>query len=113
MKAEVSRPSGRFVGFGGEFIRHPFTQFCGSLAETIEKGFYSEPMDRVCKLVNMRSKDYRESLYAYASGLPERSPDDLLRRFYYEYYSHYVGAGGEERERMHFWSVAPLWSRES
>jgi hypothetical protein len=112
VKGRVRGASGRFVGYGGEFIRHPYTQLYRSLEETVRLGLYSQaPLDAVCRIAKTRSSDYVEALHSYLGTWPERKSPDRLRRFYYEYYCHYVGAG-EDRERIHFWSVAPLWSLE-
>lgn len=113
LKNQAPSPAYRFLGFGGEFIRHPYIQFYDSLEATIEKGFYSiQPVKTLCKLVNFQVKDFQENLHSFVGGLPEKNPNDLLRRFYYQYYKHLVGDAGEERGRIYFWSMAPLWSLE-
>jgi len=70
------------------------------------------PLNTACKMVGLKPDEYKEDFEKYFNSLPEKTPEDQLRRFYYEYYNHYVGAGGEDRGRIHFWTVDPMWSLE-
>lgn len=113
IKKEIREPIAHFMGFGGEFIRHPVKLFYNSLLYGIEKGFYSRlSLNIACDMVKLNINTYNEEFKKYLNALPEKTPEDQLRRFYHEYYNHYVGAAGEERHRIHFWIVSPMWSLE-
>jgi hypothetical protein len=106
----LRKPTARFCGLGGEFIRHPCKNYYRSLFYGFEKGLYSRlSIDVACKIVNQNINKYKEMLKNYFDSYPEKMPEDQLKRFYYEYYNHYVDWGGEERGRLYFWTVEPLW----
>jgi hypothetical protein len=101
----------RFGGLAGEFIRHPLKSYYKSIYWGIENGLYSSiKPEFACKMVNLNYKDYKEETIEYLASYDEKSDSDKLKHFYFEYYQNMVGGGAEDRERLHFWSVHPLWS---
>ncbi|MDR9816995.1 MAG: hypothetical protein RJR34_09530 [Candidatus Methanoculleus thermohydrogenotrophicum] len=111
LKRVAPRKSARFSGLGGEFIRHPYVDYYRSLLEICEKGLYSTlSLEIACQIVKLDPDDYKKRLGEYFDSYPEKTPQDRLKRLYYEYYHNYVGAAAEDRERIHFWTVQPLWS---
>jgi asparagine synthase (glutamine-hydrolysing) len=110
IKSRVPQAAVRFSGLGGEFIRHPFKLYRHSLLYGVQRLFYSnEPLDVCCRIVGKDQREYTEELAAYLDTYPESEPQERLRRLYHEYYNHRVCAAGDDRERLHFWSVSPLW----
>ena len=86
-------------------------EYYRSLIEICEKGLYSAlSLETACRIVKLDPDDYRRRLGKYFDSYPEKTPQDRLKRLYYEYYHNYVGAAAEDRERIHFWTIQPLWS---
>lgn len=103
----------RISGLAGEFIRHPLKNRGKSLFEGFAAGYYSPvSLDDALAALKVsipgRSR-FRHELEQYFADYPEQTQDGKLKRFYYEYYNRYVSVAGEERERIHFWTVQPLW----
>jgi len=103
--------SAYFSGFGAsDFMRKRPWVYHHSLFYGFKRGFYSNlPLKLACKIVKLKPIILEDELINYLNSYPERTPFDQLKRFYYEYFNRYVNAGGEERGRLHFWSVQPLW----
>jgi Glutamine amidotransferase domain len=103
----------RFGGLAGEFIRHPLKNFYKSIYWGIENGLYSFVIPEfACKMIKLNYQDYKEETIEYLASYKEKTESDKLKHFYYEYYQNMVGGGAEDRERLHFWSVHPLWSKD-
>ena len=103
----------RFSGLGGEFIRHPYKYKYLSLPRTIMSSPRSSlPLKLACGILKYDDRQYRDNLSNYFKKYPEKNTQGRLKRLYYEYYNHYVGASAEERERNHFWTTHPLWSNK-
>lgn len=99
------------MGFGGEFTRRPNRAFHRSLIDGISSGIYTKNAVRdVCKLLNLDQNQYYKNLHQHFAAYPERTREEKMRRFYYEYYNNFVNAAGEERARIHFWTLQPLWA---
>ncbi|MBN1306078.1 MAG: hypothetical protein JXA13_16695 [Anaerolineales bacterium] len=112
-KQEAPVPSARFLGLGGEFIRHPLKIYAYSPYSGFRNGLYiSMPIATACKMIRADKNEYLENLKTYLDSYPERTKQGKLRRLYYEYYRQFVAGSAEDRERLHFWTVAPLWGLE-
>jgi hypothetical protein len=110
IKKNWPRKAGQFHGYGGEFIRHPFQYFSNSLTEVCDSRLYSAlSIDLACKIIRINCHDYKNELTVYFNTYPEKSPEDQLRRFYYEYFFR-LGAGIDNRERILSWAVNPFLS---
>lgn len=105
------RRTARFCGLGGEFIRHPYYNFNKSLFTGLEQGLYDVqmPLQDACRLFKHQYSEFKTELEEYFRSYPEKMPEAQIKHLYYEYYNQYVGIAAEERERMHMWTVQPLW----
>lgn len=111
LKELVPEKAVRFMGFGGEFLRHPIKAFRKSLVHGIDKGFYFYSnilLSDACQLAGMSYRDYYQELEKYLESYPEKTPEGQLRRLYFEYFNHYVNAS-EDYCRKYLWIVAPFW----
>jgi hypothetical protein len=114
LKHHATQTAVRFSGLGGEFIRHPYKNYFASLTETCYRGLYSKiTIDSACKIIKYDPIKYKADLQEYFNTYPEKDPKDQLKRFYYEYYHNYVNSAAEDRERIQFWTVQPLWNSKS
>jgi glutamine amidotransferase-like protein len=107
----VPEKAARFMGFGGEFLRHPIKAFRKSLIYGIDKGFYfysNTMLSDVCQFAGMSYRQYHQELEAYLETYPEQTPEGQLRRLYFEYFNRYVNAS-EDYCRKYFWIVSPFW----
>lgn len=101
----------RFMGFGGEFLRHSIKAFRKSLVYGIDHGFYfysNISLSEVCHMVGLSYDDYHKELEEYLKTCPEQTSEGQLRRLYFEHYQVYVNAG-EDYSRKYFWTVCPFW----
>jgi len=111
IKTRWPKKSAEFSGFGGEFIRHPYKPFFHSRKPFHFAIYHAEiPLDAACRIVKADPQAYQDELISYLDSYPEKNRDDRLRRFYYEYYHNLVGSAADNRKRIHFWTVNPLWS---
>lgn len=112
LKNKVPKKTARFSGLGGEFIRHPFKEYYGSLIFGLRYGIYNVRLniETACNLLREDVNELINSLHTYLDSY-EKDKNDKLKHFYYEYYNQYVGIAGEERERIHMWTVQPLWGK--
>jgi hypothetical protein len=114
MRAVTLRRAARFTGLGAsDFLRkQPKPPRAGSLLDWIERGRYSAwvPLRETCRMVKVSPAEFYEGLRAELSVWPERTPEEQLKRFYFEYQHHLAYGAPEDRERFHFWSVPPMCS---
>jgi hypothetical protein len=111
LKRAAPQNAVRFSGLGGEFIRHPYTVYFHSIPFMVGRGWYSQiSLEKACRLVRLETDTYMEELTKYFNTYQETTPEDQLKRFYYEYYHNFVCAAAEDRERIHFWTIQPLWN---
>lgn len=104
----------RMMGFGGEFIRtvHKSPYGYRSMAELVRDDFHFFLFRRrdVAELLGLNEKELTRCLVGYFDGYPEQELPNQLKHLYFEYYNTVVNAG-ENRQRRHFWTVVPLWSK--
>lgn len=102
-----------FMGFGGEFLRHPLqpTLFSKSPETFARKGLVpsSLDIDWASAIVNVSPTEVRNHLLDYFNTYPEQSTSGKIRRMYHEYY-HKLVLAGEDRTRRLFWTVQPMWT---
>lgn len=98
-----------FGGYGGEFIRVPEKLFFKSVFYGLNSKFYgSTTIDNAISIFNSNSlikdeiSDYFNENYRY-------NKEGQLRKFFYEYSK--LPLSGEERARLFYWTVHPLWSK--
>ena len=113
-RKRVSEPAIRIMGFGGELIRTIYRPpyLYANLSRLIRDNVYFHIFEirDVCRLLKWDPRRLERELEDYVSAYPETSLEDKLKRFYFEYYQILVNAG-ENRQRRHFWTMAPLWSQ--
>ena len=104
-----------FMGFGGEFIRHPFLPARGfhTLSALFRANVLKAPLqaDWASFLAGLSAEDFAGRLESYFESFPEQTLAGKLKRLYFQYYSILVTAG-EDRTRRFFWTVQPLWGKE-
>jgi len=112
---QVKYVSANFMGFGGEFIRHPYRErrHYKTLTRMLREGYFIRyiKIKQVCSIVNLNEETFYNYLTAYFDEYPEPTLRDKVKHFYFEYYNNLVNAG-ENRHRLHFWTVQPLWSKD-
>ena len=106
------KKTARFGGLGGEFFRHPFKISYSSLLYGILNGFYNNKPSSLINLINIDKINYYKYLKNFINCNYSYSLEKNLKYFYFfEYYRIQVGLGAEDRERIHFWNVHPLWNK--
>jgi asparagine synthase (glutamine-hydrolysing) len=109
----LNSKTARFGGLGGEFFRHPYKKRYRDLLYGINNGFYNANLENVLDFIDVNKNKYRKYLKEYINVNYDGDIENNLKRFYfYEYYRTVVGLSAEDRERIHFWSVHPLWSKD-
>lgn len=112
VKSKYSFPAFEFMGFGGEFWRHPYRA----------KPYHRSVLDFALEFTRLNTvtlapiiKDSEwlnsttERLRQHFSTYQETSLDDKIKHLYHEYYRNLVGLG-EDRHRIFYWTVQPLQS---
>jgi len=114
-KKKINNISVKFGGFGGEFIRHPHKEGRGynSIIDMLKDDIYIRKINinNACSLLRMDVKSFLNRLLGYFDKYPESNVADKIKHLYFEYYNNSVNMG-ENRERLHFWTVQPLWSKD-
>lgn len=112
---KINYPYARFMGFGGEYIRHPYyTKLPGcEVSEMLADNFYTRYIDSkdATAMVRLKNADFRNHLAIEAAKFPEKNTQDKIKHFYFDYYNKLVN-GGENRHRLFTWTVQPLWGKE-
>ena len=99
-----------FMGFGGEYIRHPFLPARGHnsiqsmlRAKILKAQFNAEWSSFLSGIPYIT---YVDSLAEHFENYPESTFVGKLKHYYYEY--HYLLTAGEDRTRNFFWTVSPF-----
>lgn len=108
-------PTANFMGFGGEFIRHPYRlkKHYSSLIAILEDAAYTNyvPPPSAWSITKLKKDDFRKSLERDVALFPEKEERDKVKHLYFEYYNKEVN-GGEDRHRRFSWTVQPLWGKK-
>jgi asparagine synthase (glutamine-hydrolysing) len=103
----------KFQGFGGEFIRHPYTRVKGyhTLTSMLNNDIHIHgiSVNDACEVLKIASTTFIDQLKNHENNYSEIEIDDKIKHLYFEYYNNLVNMG-EERARLHFWTVQPLLS---
>ncbi|SYZ74430.1 hypothetical protein TRIP_C90058 [Candidatus Zixiibacteriota bacterium] len=101
----------RFMGFGGEFIRHPYRPMsgCENLAEMIDNDAYTNfiPLASSATLLGLDRGALTRDIHEEIALYPEKKISDKVKHLYFEYYNGLVNAG-ENRHRFFAWTIPPL-----
>ena len=112
-KHVASKKTARFGGLGGEFFRHPYKIRRKNLLFGIKNGFYNADIDKLIRFFNIDKEQYYNYLKEYLNENYNDTLENNIKKFYYyEYYRIHVGLNAEDRERIHFWTVHPLWTKD-
>ncbi len=105
----------RFMGFGGEFIRHPYRLKSGyhNLEEMVDNNAFTNfiPLDDSAALVGLERNELSDDINTEIARFPEKNEQDKLKHLYFEYYNRLVNAG-ENRHRIFSWTIQPLWGKD-
>jgi len=113
MRSMFGPESWRFGGLGGEFIRHPYINWSGSIIAGAKNPIYAATsLANVTSLTRLDEKAYVNIIRSEWPATDRFEKQTALRKYYYNYYMRYVGHAGGERERGQLWPVHPLWARE-
>ena len=113
-KIETS-PAVKFQGFGGDFIRHPYRHINGyrSLTSMLKGNFLIEGVNfkEAENLLNINHSKIIDHFTQIEDRYPEHNVKDKVKHFYFDYYNGLVYSG-EERARIHFWTIEPMMAHE-
>ncbi len=103
-----------FMGFGGEFIRHPYRPMSGykNLAAMLDNDSYTNflPLAVSAALLGLNRAELSNDIKNGISAYPEISESDKVKHLYFDYYNRLVNAG-ENRHRLFSWTIPPLWGK--
>ena len=101
-----------FMGFGGEFIRHPLKPKSGyrGLFEMLSDDAFSSflKISDACSILGLDRKEFLTYLQAGVDQFPEEDIPDKMKHLFFELHDKQV-KGGEDRHRLFRWTVQPLW----
>jgi hypothetical protein len=108
----ISGRYANFMGFGGEFIRHPLKPKSGyaGLFEMISDDAFSSflKIPAACSLLGLDKREFLNILNDDLSRFPETELFDKMKRLFFELHDKQVKSG-EDRHRLFRWTVQPLW----
>ena len=112
----IKGKAAKFTGLEGEVLRIVYKNVLGYkyMSEMVKDNIFSTcglPMEHVCELLNLDKTFYYEYLTRYfATAYPESTLRDKCKHLYFDFTSH-VDIAGEDRHRLHFWTVPPFWNK--
>jgi hypothetical protein len=104
----------RFGGLGfTDFLRKGYRIDNKPLLESIENG-YPGPLklSEACQISGLNVKDYSDHLTALFNSWPEKKPEEQFKKLYFRYQIVLQSRYAEDRERLHFWNVQPMWNHK-
>lgn len=112
---QLEEPIAEFMGFGGEFLRHPLKKkrFHKTMVDVIKDDIFSNSLlHSICKCLCLNMKD----LFAFwndffAREYQEQDMKDKVAHYYYDYYNFHVDQG-IDRNRIKLWPVNPMYSND-
>lgn len=110
-KKALDGKTARFMGFGGnDFIRQYSVLPIPSLPYGVFRGILSSSLDLsgLCRMMQIEPSCYKRRVNEYIQHYPEKDLQSKIRHWHFDYQSHLVNAG-EDRHRIHCWTVQPFW----
>jgi hypothetical protein len=104
----------RFGGLGfTDFLRKGYRLDNKPILESIQNG-YPGPLklSEACQISGINVKDYTDHLEALFNSWPEKKPEEQFKKLYFRYQIVLQSRYAEDRERLHFWNVQPLWNHK-
>ncbi|HUT82283.1 MAG TPA: hypothetical protein VMZ29_13860 [Candidatus Bathyarchaeia archaeon] len=119
LRKEFPEPIANFMGFGGEFLRHPKKQkrFHKNILDIIEIDSFPMYISKTsiksfCSCLDLNENEIKKYWLDYfQSNYNEKRIEDIIVHYYFEYYRIFVGQG-EDRSRKHIWTVNPMMSND-
>jgi hypothetical protein len=112
---QLKEPIAEFMGFGGEFLRHPLKTrvYFKNMLDVIYGVVPSSTLiESTCQCLGLKEKEVRDFWQDFFhSAYKEVKIEDEVMHFYFDYYNLYVGEG-EDHHRIHLWPVNPMLSSE-
>lgn len=105
----------RFGGLGfTDFLRKGYRIDNKPLLTSIEMG-YPGPLKlaEACQVSGINIKDYTDHLTALFNSWPEKKPEEQFKKLYFRYQIVLQSRYAEDRERLHFWNVQPMWNHKT
>lgn len=102
----------RFGGLGfTDFMRKGYRIDNKPLLSSVEKG-YPGPLtlSEACAISGINTKDYRDYFTALLDSWPEKKPEEQFKKLYFRYQIVLQSRYAEDRERIHFWNIQPMWN---
>lgn len=105
----------RFMGLEGESLRTVYKSVKGSesITDMIKDGHFLSciPIKQACSILNLDEEYFYDHLTEYFSKYPEPTLRDKVKHLYFDFTTHWDIAG-EDRHRLHFWTVPPFWAKD-
>lgn len=119
LRNQFKEPIANFMGFGGEFLRHPkkFKPFHKTMLDVIIIDSFPLYISQTiikssCRCLGVEEKEIFDFWTKfYNSTYKESRMEDKVAHYYFDYYNLYVGQG-EDRARIYVWTVNPMMSSE-
>jgi hypothetical protein len=112
----IQEKSAKFMGLGGEVLRLVYKNVRGykSMADMVKDSLFDScgySINQACSILNLDEASYYEYLTQYFNTYPESTLRDKSKRLYFEFTTH-IDIVGEDRHRLHFWTVTPFWNKD-
>jgi hypothetical protein len=112
----IKEKSAKFMGLGGESLRLVYKNIRGykSVTDMVKDSLFDScgtSIKQACSILNLGEASYYEYLTQYFSTYPESTLRDKSKRLYFEFTTH-IDIAGEDRHRLHFWTVTPFWNKD-
>ena len=104
----------RFGGLGfTDFIRKGYRIDNKPLLSSLQNGYPAAlKISEACRISGMNVNDYTDHLAALFNSWPEKSPEEQFKKLYFRYQIVLQSRYAEDRERVHFWNVQPMWNHK-
>lgn len=93
-----------FLGFGGEFIRHPFSPLPLNPYIYLCYSISCIPIHALLPVLNVSSSGYKKFMMSNLKQYKKKSKEYIYKHLYNEYYRNYVVGAGEDRYRLFAWT---------
>ncbi len=112
----VKDVSVRFMGLGSGLMRTPYKKrgLYKTLTDMFKAGYFVRciKIKHACSIMNLGEEIFYNNLTTYFGECPESTLGGKAQHLHFEYRYKLVQSG-ENRHRLHFWTVQPLWSKYS
>lgn len=110
-------PNTKVARFGGlgftDFIRKGYRIDNKPLLSSLQNGYPTAlKISEACQISGMNAKDYTDHLAALFNSWPEKKPEEQFKKLYFRYQIVLQSRYAEDRERVHFWNVQPMWNHK-